>query len=79
MINDIRVVRFNDIVVYFSVSNDKISIPGSDKATWKKIKKSFPHSKHRTDYPIELIKKKKGEHFSLRVIFSSYICIYMLN
>lgn len=55
MINDIRVVRFNDIVVYFSVSNDKISIPESDKATWKKIKKSFPHSKHRTDYPIELI------------------------
>lgn len=41
----------NDIVAYFSVSNDKISIPESDKATWRKIKKSFPHSKHRTDYP----------------------------
>lgn len=40
-----------DIVAYFSVSNDKISIPESDKATWRKIKKIFPHSKHRTDYP----------------------------
>jgi hypothetical protein len=41
----------DDIVAYFSVSNDKISIPESDKATWRKIKKIFPHSKHRTDYP----------------------------
>lgn len=40
-----------DIVAYFSVSNDKISIPDSDKATWRKIKALFPHSKHRSDYP----------------------------
>lgn len=40
-----------DIVAYFSVSNDKISVPDSDKATWRKIKSLFPHSKHRSDYP----------------------------
>lgn len=38
-------------VAYFSVSNDKISIPESDKATWRKIKKRFPYAKHRNDYP----------------------------
>lgn len=27
-----------EIVAYFSVSNDRISIPDSDKATWRKIK-----------------------------------------
>lgn len=41
----------DDIVAYFSVSNDKISIPDSDKSTWRKIKALFPHSKHRGDYP----------------------------
>lgn len=40
-----------DIIAYFSVSNDKISIPESDKAIWRKIKKRFPFSKHRSDYP----------------------------
>ena len=30
------------IVAYFSLSNDKIAIPNSDKATWRKIKQSFP-------------------------------------
>lgn len=40
-----------DIVAFFSVSNDKIGIPDSDKATWRKIKSLFPHSKHRGDYP----------------------------
>ena len=41
----------DDIVAYFSVSNDKISVPDSDKATWRKIKALCPHSKHRSDYP----------------------------
>lgn len=40
-----------EIAAYFSVSNDKISVPDSDKATWRKIKSLFPHSKHRSDYP----------------------------
>lgn len=41
----------SDVVAYFSVSNDKISVPDGDKATWRKIKALFPHSKHRSDYP----------------------------
>lgn len=40
-----------EILAYFSVSNDKIAIPDSDKSTWRKIKALFPHSKHRSDYP----------------------------
>jgi len=40
-----------DIVAYFSLLNDKMSISDSDNSTWRKIKKSFPHSKHRLDYP----------------------------
>ncbi len=40
-----------ELLAFFSVSNDRISINESDKATWRKIKKEFPHSKHRSDYP----------------------------
>lgn len=38
-------------VAFFSVSNDRVSISDSDKATWRKIKRLFPHAKHRSDYP----------------------------
>ena len=41
----------SELLAFFSVSNDRISINESDKATWRKIKKEFPHSKHRSDYP----------------------------
>ena len=41
----------SEIVGYFSVLNDKISIQESDKSTWRKIKTVFKHSKHRSDYP----------------------------
>lgn len=41
----------SNVVAFFSLSNDKISIPDSDKSTWRKIKSVFPHSKHRGDYP----------------------------
>lgn len=40
-----------NLLAYFSVSNDRISINESDRATWRKIKREFPHSKHRSDYP----------------------------
>ena len=40
-----------EIAGYFSVLNDKISIEESDKATWRKVKSIFRHSKHRFDYP----------------------------
>lgn len=36
---------------FFSLSNDRISLSESDKATWRRIRNSFPHRKHRSDYP----------------------------
>lgn len=33
------------------MSNDRISLLESDKATWRRIRASFPHRKHRSDYP----------------------------
>ena len=38
-------------VLYFSLSNDKISATTLPKSFWRKIKKQFPHQKHRNDYP----------------------------
>ena len=38
-------------VAFFSLSNDRISLSESDKATWRRIRSSFPHRKHRSDYP----------------------------
>lgn len=38
-------------VAFFSVSNDRVAISDTDKATWRRIKKLFPHTKHRSDYP----------------------------
>lgn len=38
-------------IAFFSLSNDRISLLESDKATWRKIKNVFPHRKHRSDYP----------------------------
>ena len=57
-----------ELLAFFSVSNDRISINESDKATWRKIKKEFPHSKHHSDYPAVKIgrlgvdKKHQNEH-----------------
>lgn len=41
----------NMTVAFFSLSNDRISLAESDKATWRRIRNSFPHRKHRSDYP----------------------------
>lgn len=41
----------NSTVAFFSLSNDRISLSESDKATWRHIRTSFPHRKHRCDYP----------------------------
>ena len=38
-------------VAFFSLSNDCISLLESDKTTWRRIRASFPHRKHRSDYP----------------------------
>ena len=45
------VKHFGDVVGYFSLSNDKLSIKDSSKSVWRKVKKHFHHSKHRGDYP----------------------------
>lgn len=64
----------NEIIAYFSLSNDKIAIPDSDKATWRKIKKLFPHSKHRSDYPAVKIgrlgvnSKYQGAHIGTDIL-----------
>lgn len=63
-----------DIMAYFSLSNDKISIPESDKATWRKIKRLFPYSKHRSDYPaikigrLGVSKLYQGQHIGTDII-----------
>lgn len=68
-------VSDDDIVAYFSLSNDKISIPESDKATWRRIKKRFPHAKHRNDYPavkigrLAVSKKYQHEHLGSDILF----------
>ena len=38
-------------IAFFSLSNDRISLSESDKATWRRIRSAFPHRKHRSDYP----------------------------
>lgn len=46
------VIEDDDMTVaFFSLSNDRISLSESDKATWRRIRASFPHRKHRSDYP----------------------------
>lgn len=40
-----------ETIAYFSLANDKISLLESNRSVWRKIKKSFAHRKHRSDYP----------------------------
>ncbi len=40
-----------DIVGYFSLANDKLTIRDVDKSSWRRVKHLFSHSKHRSDYP----------------------------
>lgn len=40
-----------EIILYFSLSNDKILADTLPKSFWRKIKDKFPHDKHRRDYP----------------------------
>ena len=64
----------NEIIAFFSVSNDRISIKESDKAVWRKIKKEFPHSKHRSDYPAVKIGRlgvnlsHQGKHIGTHIL-----------
>ena len=40
-----------EIVAYYSLLNDKISKSEASNATWRKMKKQFPHAKHFSSYP----------------------------
>lgn len=40
-----------DTIVFFSLLNDKITAMEQTDSFWRKIKKRFPHAKHRKDYP----------------------------
>ena len=41
----------DDIVGYFTVSNDKLTVREVNKSSWRRIKQLFTHKKHRCDYP----------------------------
>lgn len=41
----------DSVVLYFSLSNDKITADTLPKGFWRRIKSKFPHPKHRGDYP----------------------------
>lgn len=38
-------------IVYFTLSNDKVTALELSNSFWRKVKALFPHSKHRKDYP----------------------------
>lgn len=65
-----------DIVLYFSLSNDKILANELPKGFWRKIKSKFPHNKHRSDYPAVKIGRfavaanysKRPEHWGTKAI-----------
>ena len=43
--------RKDETILYFALSNDKLAAIEVEKSFWRKIKNSFPHEKHRKDYP----------------------------
>lgn len=46
------ILESNDkTILFFSLSNDKITAMENTNNFWRKIKSLFPHSKHRRDYP----------------------------
>ena len=40
-----------DTILYFSLSNDKLSVIETTKSFWRKVKNTIPHEKHRKDFP----------------------------
>ena len=40
-----------DTILYFSLSNDKLSAIETSKSFWRKVKNTIPHEKHRKDFP----------------------------
>ena len=40
-----------ETILYFTLSNDKLSAIETTKSFWRKVKDSIPHEKHRKDFP----------------------------
>lgn len=49
--NTYVVIIDDKLAAYFSLLNDKISRTDVSKSAWRKLKKLFAHSKHRSNYP----------------------------
>lgn len=56
----------SETILFFSLSNDKITAFEGGGSFWRKVKSLFPHSKHRKDYPAVKIGRlgvnKKFQH-----------------
>lgn len=65
-----------DTILFFSLSNDKISAVESNPATWRRVKRLFPHEKHRKDYPavkigrlaVNSAYRNNNEHYGTMVL-----------
>lgn len=74
-----------DTVLFFSLSNDKITSIENKKSFWRKIRGLFPHSKHRKDYPAVKIGRlgvnKKYQHTGVNLgsHILDYIKDWMVN
>lgn len=73
-----------DTVLYFSLSNDKLSAIELPKSFWRKIKGTIPREKHRKDYPAVKIgrfavnsKYRSGQHYGSMVL--NFIKEWMKN
>lgn len=72
-------------VLYFCLSNDKITSLEFSNGFWRKIKALFPHSKHRKDYPAVKIGRFAVDKSSQRTevrwgsLFLDYIKHWMVK
>ncbi len=72
-----------ETVLYFSLSNDKVSNFEYTRKFWRKMKSLFPHSKHRKDYPAVKIGRfainHKWQHSGIGSDLLNYIKLWMLD
>ena len=47
------IIDGENIVAYFSLLNDKVAKTDAANNTWRKLRRSFPHEKHFSSYPME--------------------------
>ncbi len=60
-----------DIIFFFTLSNDKVTALETKNSFWRRVKSLFPHSKHRKDYPAVKIGRfgvnRKYQHSGLHI------------